>query len=54
MADNKLFWKTVKLFFSSKGSHWGNIKLIGGNKLLQDDREIAEELRNFFKEAVST
>ena len=54
MSDNKLFWKTVKPFFSNNGSHRGNIKLVEGDKLLQDDSEVAEELNNFFKEAVST
>ena len=43
-----------KTFFSNKGSHRGNIKLGEGDKLLQDDSEVAEELNNFFKEAVST
>ena len=54
MSDNKLFWKTVKPFCSNKGSHRGNIKLVEGDKLQQDDSEVAEELNNFFKEAVST
>ena len=54
VLDNKLFWKTVKPFFSNKGSHRGNIQLVEGDKLLQDDSEVAEELNNFFKEAVST
>ena len=54
MSDNTLFWKTAKPFFSNNGSHRGNIKLAEGDKLLQDDSEVAEELNNFFKEAVST
>ena len=54
MSDNKLFWKTVKPFFSNNGSHRGNIKLVEGDKLLQKDSEVAEELNNFFKEAVLT
>ena len=54
MSDNKLFWKTVKPFFSKNGSHRSTIKLVEGVKLLQDDSEVAEELNNFFKEAVST
>ena len=54
VSDNKLFWKTVKPFFSNNGSHRGNIKLVEGDKLLQDDSEVAEELNGFFKEAVST
>ena len=53
MSDNKLFWKTVKLFFSNKGSQRDNVKLVEGDKLLHDDSEVAEELNNFFKEAVS-
>ena len=31
-----------------------NIKLVEGDKLLQDDSDVTEELNNFFKEAVST
>ena len=54
MSDNKLFWKTVKPFFSNKGSHRGNIKLVEDDKLLQDDSKVAEELNNFFKEVVLT
>ena len=54
MSDNKFFLKTVKPFFSNKESHRGNIKLVEGNKLLQDDSEVAEELSNSFKESVST
>ena len=54
MSDNRLFWKTVKRFFSNKGSHRSNIKLVEGDKLLQDDSEVSEELNNVFKEAVTT
>ena len=54
MSDNKFFWKTVKPFFSNNGSHRSNIKLVEGDKLLQDDSKVAEELNNFFKEAIST
>ena len=46
--------ETVKSFFSNKGSHRGNIKLAQGDKLLQDDSKVAEELNNFFKKAVPT
>ena len=54
MLGIELFWKTVKPFFSNKGSHRGNIGLVESDKLLQDDSEVVEELNNFFKEAVST
>ena len=42
MLDNKLFSKTAKPFFSNKGSHRGNIKLVEGDKLFQDNSEVAE------------
>ena len=54
VSDNKLCWKTVKPFFSNKGSDPGNIKLVEGDESLQDDSEVVEELNNIFKEAVST
>ena len=54
VSDNKLFWKTVKPFFSTKVIHRGNVKLVEGDKLRQDDSGVAEELNNFFKEALST
>ena len=44
VLNNKLFWKTVKPSFSNKGSHRDNIKLVEGDKLLEDDSEVAEEL----------
>ena len=52
--DNKLFWKTIKPFFSNKGSSGSNIKLVEKDEILQDDQKIAEELNTFFKNAVST
>ena len=52
--DNKSFWKTIKPFFSSKGSCGSNIKLVEKDEILQDDKKTAEELNAFFKNAVST
>ena len=43
VTDNKLFWKTIEPFF----------KLIKANKILNDNEKIAEELNNFFRNAVS-
>ena len=54
MSNNKLFWKTIKPFFSNNGSHRGNIKLAEGDKQQQDNSGVAEELNNFFKEVAST
>ena len=33
VKDNKLFWKTVKPFFSNKGNLWPQTKLVEENEL---------------------
>ena len=53
VTDNKLFWKTVKPFFSNKGNYGANIKLVEG-EVWQNGSKIAEKLNQFFKNAVST
>ena len=53
VKDNKLFWKTVKSFFSNKGDLGPSIKLVEKNWLIQNDQEIANELNTFFKDTVS-
>ena len=53
MKDNKLFWRTVKPFFSNKGGRGSIIQLVEDNELLQDDQKIADKLYTFFKTAVS-
>ena len=50
VTDNKLFWKTIKPFFSNKGNYGSQIKLV---EKLQDDDQIAKELNKFFKNVVS-
>ena len=47
--DNKLFWKTVKPFFSNNGSFDNKIKLVKNGELLEDDKNITEEMNNFLK-----
>ena len=54
VTDNKLFWKTIKPFFSNKGNYGSQIKLIEKDEVLQDDDLIAKDLNKFFKNAVST
>ena len=54
VTDNKLFWKTVEPFFSNKGSFGNKIKLVKNDELLRYDKNIAEEMNNFFKNAVLT
>ena len=54
MNENKLFWKTVKPSFSNKGSFGNKIKHVENDELLQDYKNIAEEMNNFFKNAALT
>ena len=54
VTDYKVFWKPVKPFFSDKGNYGTNIKLVDEEEVLQNDNEIAENLNEFFKNAVST
>ena len=53
-TNNKLFWKTIKPFFSNKEIYESQIKLVEKDEVLQDDDLIAKELNKFFKNAVST
>ena len=54
VTDNKLFWKTIKPFFSNKVNYGSQIKLVEKDEVLQDDDLIAKELNKFFKNVVST
>ena len=45
VTGNKLFWKTVKPFFSGRGNYGANIKLVEEEEVLQNDREITKKLR---------
>ena len=54
VTDNKLFWKTIKTFFSNKGNYGSQIKLVEKDEVLQNDYLIAKELNKFFKNAVPT
>ena len=54
VKDNKIFWKTIKPFFSDKGNLRSQIKLIENDELIQNDNKVAETLNTFFKNAVST
>ena len=54
VTDYKVFWKPVKPFFCDKGNYGTNIKLVDEEEVLQNDNEIAENLNEFFKNAVST
>ena len=45
VTDNKLFWKTVKPFFLDKGNYGANIILVEEEEALQNDSEIAKEIK---------
>ena len=47
VMDNQTFWKTVKPYFSDKGSNSRRITLLKNNSILTDDRDIAKTMNNF-------
>ena len=47
VTDNKTFWKTVKLFLSSKTTNHSKITLVENDKVINNDTKVAETL-NFF------
>ena len=52
--DNKKFWRTIKPFLSDKGVGRTDITLIEGDKIIQDDSEVANTLNDFFSNAVAS
>ena len=51
--DNKIFWKTIKSFFTDKGVNHDNITLVENDETVTDNKEISETLNNFFSEVVT-
>ena len=47
VTDNKLFWKTVKPFFSDKGPIRQKITFIEKDETLGNNKEISEIFNNF-------
>ena len=52
ITNNKQFWKTMKSFFSSKVGDNERITLIERDKVVSEDRDIAETLRSNFETIV--
>ena len=52
ITDNKQFWKTVKLFFSSKVSDNKRITPIEWGKVVFEDREVAETFKSYSEAVV--
>ena len=53
VTDNKLFWKTVKPFFSDKGPKRQKITLIENDEITGNNKEISEIFNNFFSSKVA-
>ena len=54
ISDNKTFWKTVKPFFSDKKTSSDNITLVVENKIISEDRVVAETFNTYFVDAVKS
>ena len=54
VTDNKLFWKTMKPFFSDRGLRDSGITLVEGDEIISEEKEVAETLNNFFANAVKS
>ena len=52
ITDNKQLWNTVKPFSSSKVGDNGRITLIERDKVVPEDREVAETFNSYFENIV--
>ena len=48
LNDNKKFWKTIKPKFSNKTKTVDTIILTENNKIIKDEKLIAETFKNYF------
>ena len=53
VTDNKLFWKTIKPFFSDKGPMREKITLIENDEIIGNNKEISKIFNNFFSGIVA-
>ena len=51
IADNRQFWRTVKSLLSDKSKSNEKITLVEDNKIISEDKDIAELLNFFFLNA---
>ena len=47
-SDNKLFWKSIKPFFSDKGSSSSKITLVEGKDIVSSEEEITNIMNDYF------
>ena len=52
-TDNKKFWENVNPLFSDKTKSQSKITLVENNKIITDDKELAQTFNDFFKNAVN-
>ena len=48
VADNKLFWKNVKPYFSNKGSNSTKVALVEKDIIMTDEKQIATIMNEHF------
>ena len=53
-TDNKKFWRTVKPFLSDRGIRSKKINLKEGNKIVSEDKEVADILNTYFSGSVDS
>ena len=54
VSDNKLFWKSVKPFFSDKVCNSLKITSVEENNIISDEEEIANIMNNYFINVTKT
>ena len=54
ITDNRKFWRTLKPFFTDKGTTRNCISLIEDDMIISDDKEVAGTLNSFFDNAVKS
>ena len=54
ITDNKKFWRTIKPFFGNKGGSRDKIVLVEGDRIINDDAEIAQTFNDHFDGAVKS
>ena len=52
ICDNKKFWNTVKPLFSEKTMSTDSITLVENNKMITEDKDVADVFNSFFSNAV--
>ena len=54
VSDNKLFWKSIKPFFSDKASNSSKITLVEENNIISDEEETANIMNDYFINVTKT